>query len=173
MKQFRLHMMFFLGLFLFSNTSAVFAAGEKMALVNVGKVLNEYTKTKDNERILQEAGKKKEQERDGMVQSIRQLKDELALLADDARAKKQESMDVKVKELQDFDMQAKQELGEKRNKALREIFKDIDDTVKRYGERKGLDLILSENALLYYNPKTDVTAEILDELNKNYPKQKK
>ncbi len=161
-----------LAVFLFSNVPA-FAVEAKFASVNVGKILNGYAKTKDNERILQEAGKKKEQERDGLVQSIRQLKDELTLVSDDARAKKQEALDAKVRELQDFDLQAKQELGEKRNAILREILKDIDETVKRFGERKGLDYVLSENALLYYNPKSDSTQEILDELNKNYPKQKK
>ena len=150
-----------------------FAAPEKYASINVGKVLNGYTKTKDNERILQEAGKQKEEERDVMVQAIRQLKDELSLLSDDARTKKQDALDAKVRELQDFDMQAKQELGEKRNTMLREILKDIDDTVHRYGERKGLDFVFSENALLYFHARFDVTQEILDELNKNYRPQAK
>ena len=152
------------------NASA-FAAGEKMASVNVAKILNGYTKTKDNERILQEAGRKKEQERDAMVQSVRQMKDELALLAEDAKTKKQEDLDRKIKELQDFDMLAKQDLGKQRDTMLREILTDIDSTVKRYGERKGLDLVLSENALVYYNPKLEVTQEILEELNKGYKKK--
>jgi outer membrane protein len=107
-----------------------------------------------------------------MVQSIRQMKDELALLAEDAKTKKQEDLDRKIKELQDFDMAAKQELGKQRDTMLREILTDIDTTVKRYGERKALDMVMSENALVYYNPKLDVTQEILDDLNKNYPKKK-
>jgi Skp family chaperone for outer membrane proteins len=172
MKIVRLGFLVLLWALIFSDSPG-FAVAEKIATINVGKVLNGYLKTKDNERILQEAGKKKEQERDTMVQSIRQLKDELTLLADDAKAKKQEALDGKIKELQDFDIQAKQDLGGQRNTMLREILKDIDDTVKRYGERKGLDFIMSENALLYYHPRFDVTKEILDELNKNYPQQKK
>ncbi|HXV27818.1 MAG TPA: OmpH family outer membrane protein [bacterium] len=171
-RKIKLMSLFVLAVFFFSAVPA-FAVDGKFASVNVGKVLNGYAKTKDNERILQEAGKKKEQERDGLVQSVRQLKDELTLVSDDARAKKQQALDAKVRELQDFDLQAKQELGEKRNTILREILKDIDETVKSYGERKGLDYVMSENALLYYNPKYDATQEILDELNKEYPKKKK
>ncbi len=172
MKKAGLSLLFF-ALFAFGLVQSGFAAGEKVASVNVGKILNGYTKTKDNERTLQDAGKKKEQERDKMVQSVRQLKDELALLSDDAKAKKQQALDTKIKELQDFDMQAKQDLGQQRDNMLRDILKDIDTSVKKYGEKKGLDLVLSENAIVYYNPKLDATQEILDDLNKSYPGQKK
>ena len=56
---------------------------------------------------------------------------------------------------------------------MKEIFKDIDDIVRKYGQRKGLDLILNERALLFHNAKYDATQEVLAELNKNYSKQKK
>ena len=126
------------------------------AFVDVAKVFDEYQKTKDNDQQLQAAGKKKEMERDNLVHEIRQMKDELALLRDDAKGKKQEMMEAKIKALEQFDQDARQGLGEQRNGVVKEIFKDIDDTVQRYGERKGLDLILNERALLYHNPKNDI-----------------
>ena len=150
-----------------------FAAAEKAAYVDVAKVFDDYQKTKDNDKVLQEEGKKKEQERDAIVREIRQMKDELALLAEDAKAKKQEAMEGKMRQLADFDNAAKQTLGEKRNTIVRGIFKDIDDTVQRYGERKGLDMIFNERALVYHHPRLDVTKDILDELNKSYSKKKK
>jgi len=156
----------------FLSVSSAWAAELKYATINVPKLLNGYEKTKEQERQLQEAGNKKEKERDALVQSLRQMKDELALLNDDARAKKQEQLDMKIRELQDFDVQAKQMLGEKKNGALKEILTDIDGTVKKYGERKGLDFIFSEQALLYYQPQYDVTNDILTELNKTYPQKK-
>lgn len=149
------------------------AAPEKYAYVDVAKLFDEYVKTKDNDKVLQEAGKKKEQERDAIVQEIRRMKDEMALLSEEAKAKKQETIESKLRELQDFDTSAKRELGTQRNKVVREIFKDIDETVKRYGERKGIDMIFNDKALLYRNPEQDVTAEVLTELNKDYSKQRR
>ncbi len=159
----------FIGLFIFTGLAA--AEGEKYAYVDVAKVFDGYEKTKENDRILQEAGKKKETQRDTLVQTVRQLKDEIVLMAEDARPKKQEALDAKVRELQDFDRGAKLDLGQQRNKAVREIFKDIDDTLQRYGERKGYDLIFNERALLFHNPKLDVTQDVLTELNKTYKKK--
>ena len=163
----------FLGAALFFSTPAHAAENEKFVYVDIAKVFDEYQKTKDNDKVLQEAGKKKEAEREDLVNNIRQMKDELALLSDDAKAKKEEMLEGKVRQLQDFDRTAKRELGEKRNKVVKEIFKDIDTAVQRYGERKGLDLIFNERALLFHNAKYDVTQEVLGELNKEYSKQKK
>ena len=142
---------------------------EKVAFVDVAKIFDGYQRTKDSDSKLQAAGKKKEEERDAVVHEIRRLKDEQALLAEDAREKKQEAIDAKIRELQDFDAGARRELGEERNKTVREIFKDIDDIVQRYGERKGYDLIFNERVLLYKSPHFDVTSEVLDELNHTYP----
>lgn len=149
------------------------APSAKYAYVDVAKVFDGYQKTKDNDSTLQSAGKKKELERDNLVHEIRQLKDEMVLLRDDAKAKKQEQMDAKVKALQDFDAGARQDLGEQRNKVVREIFKDIDDAVQRYGQRKGLDMIFNERSLVFHNASYDVSKDILDELNKDYASKKK
>jgi Skp family chaperone for outer membrane proteins len=146
---------------------------DKMGYVDVAKVFDGYQKTKDNDVKLQAAGKKKEEEREAIVNEIRRLKDEQALLGEDAREKKQETIDLKIRELQDFDNVARRELGEQRNKTVREIFKDIDDVVQRYGERKGFDLILNDRVLLYRNARFDVSTDILEELNRNYGKEKK
>lgn len=148
-------------------------SASKYAYVDVAKVFDGYQKTKDNDQVLQSAGKKKELERDNLVHEIRQLKDELVLLREDSKAKKQEQMEAKVKMLQDFDANARQDLGEQRNVVVREIFKDIDDVVQRYGQRKGLDMIFNERSLIYHNAQYDLSKEVLDELNKEYTAKKK
>ncbi len=147
-------------------------AAEKIAYVDVAKVFDDYQKTKDNDTKLQAAAKKKEEERDAVVHDIRRLKDEQALLGEEARAKKQDAIDAKVRELQDFDAAARRELGEQRNKTVKEIFKDIDEVVQRYGERKGFDLIFNDRVLLYRSSRFDVSQDVLSELNRQYKKPK-
>ncbi len=149
------------------------AEGEKSAFVDVAKVFDSYNKTKDNDRNLQQAGKKKEEERDAIVHEIRQAKDEMALLSDEAKAKKQDSLTNKMKELEGFDAKTRQDLGEQRNKVVRDIFKDIDAAIQKYGQAKGLDVIYNERALLYHNAKMDITKDITDILNKEYSTKKK
>lgn len=164
--------------FLFILTFSFFVApalahAEKIAYVDVAKVFDGYQKTKDNDAKLQVAGKKKEEERDALVHEVRRLKDEQALLAEDQREKKQEAVDTKVRELQEFDLAARRELGNQRDQTVKEIFKDIDDVVQRYGERKGYDLVFNDRVLLYRGPRFDVSRDILAELNRSYQKNKK
>ena len=175
MNAFRVFFFGWMALGIISQISGTASAapGDKYAYVDVAKIFDEYQKTKENDRILQQTGKKKEQERDALVNEIRQLKDEFVLLSDEAKAKKQETLDAKVRQLQDFDKNTRRDLGEERSKAVREIFKDIDDTVQRYGERQGYDLIFNDRALLYRSSKYDVTTDVLNELNKDYSKKKK
>ncbi len=154
----------------FLAASARQAFAEQYAFVDVAKIFDEYQKTKDNDESLKAVGKTKEDERETIVKAVRALKDELVLLTDDAKAKKQDELDGKIRELQDFDQAAKRELGEKRNKLVREIFQDIDTVVQKYGERKGYDMIFNERALLYHSAKMDVTQDVLTELNKGYKK---
>lgn len=158
-------------IFSVSVFSGARAYAEQLGYVDVAVLFDEYEKTKQNDMELKKVGETKEQDREKIVKEIRALKDELVLLTDDAKTEKQDALDGKIRELQDFDTAAKRELGERRNKLVREIFKDIDEAVQRFGERKGLDMILNERALLYHNNKYDVTQEVLKELNSSYKKQ--
>ena len=75
------------------------AYAEKIAFVDVGKVFDGYTKTKDFDETLTAEGKKKQKERDSMVQDIRRLKDEMALLSDSAKGEKQSDIDNKIRDV--------------------------------------------------------------------------
>lgn len=158
---------------LFLNGALVGVAyAEKIAFVDVAKTFDTYEKTKQNDQVLAEEGKKKQAQRDTMIQEIRRLKDELALLADKNKEEKQVAIDEKIKALQDFDQKAREELSKKRDEAVREILKDIDTVMSDYGKQKGYDLIFNERALLYRDDKYDVTTDILNELNNRYKNQK-
>jgi len=151
--------------FVASFGGELLAANEKIAFVDVAKVFDGYEKTKERDKVLADEGEKKQQEREGKVQEIRRLKDELALLADQNKEEKQLAIDEKVKGLQEFDNIAGKELRDKRDAAVREILKDIDDTIKDFGTKKGYDFVFNERALVYRNEKFDVTNEVLTELN--------
>jgi outer membrane protein len=154
----------------FGFTSFAYAEA-KYGYVNIAKVFDEYEKTKENDRVLQQAGRKKEEERDAIVHEVRQLKDELILLEGEAKDSKQKLLETKVQELQQFDQLAKRDLGQERSKIVREIFKDIDETVRAYGQQKAFDFIFNDRAFIYAGPKYDVTQDVLKELNKKFTKK--
>ena len=147
---------------------AGFAYAEKIAFVNVGKVFDEYEKTKEKDKELTGEGEKKQSERESQVQEIRRLRDELALLSDKSKDEKQLMIDEKLKQLQDFDTGARRELQTKRDQHLREILKDIDDVIREIGKKGGYDYVFNERALLYHNDKFDITADVLKEMNSRY-----
>lgn len=159
-------------LFIFGMTKPLFAADQKFAYVDIGKVFDEYEKTKKFDTDLQEEGKVKQKERDEKVLAIRKLKDEQAILSDDKKKDAEAGIEKKLRELEEFDQSIRQQLNEKRDTIVKEIFQDIDGLLKQYGERKGYDYIFNDRALVFRNPKYDQTDEVLKELNESYKKKK-
>ena len=138
----------------------------KMAYVDLAKVFDEYKKTKDSEKRLEEKGKSKEAERTKMVDELRRLKDEQALLSEKAKAEKQVVIDNKIKALQDFDRTTRDELVKERNDMLGGILKDIEKVVTDYAKASGYDMVFNSRMLLYGGEQYDLTNDVLTRLNK-------
>ena len=147
-----------------------FAVEMKVAYVDVGEVFDNYQKTKDQDLVLKTAGEAKEKERNDMMAKIRSSEDELALLAADARASKQEQLIEKKRQLEDFDRNVRQQLAEQRDKVVREIFQEIDVIVQDLSAKGGYDMIFNKRVLLAQKKSFDVTAQVSAELAKKYKK---
>ncbi len=147
-----------------------FAVEMKVAYVDVGEVFDNYQKTKDQDLVLKTAGEAKEKERNDMMAKIRSMEDELALLAADARATKQEQLIEKKRQLEDFDRNVRQQLAEQRDKVVREIFQEIDVIVQDLSTKGGYDMIFNKRVLLAQKKTFDITAQVSAELAKKYKK---
>ncbi len=147
-----------------------FAAEMKFAYVDVCEVFDNYQKTKDQDLVLKTAGEAKEKERNDLMAKIRSMEDELALLAADARAAKQEQLIEKKRQLEDFDRNVRQQLAEQRDKVVREIFQEIDVIVQDLSAKGGYDMIFNKRVLLAQKKSFDVTAQVSAELAKKYKK---
>lgn len=147
------------------------AAGDKIGYVDVAKVFDEYGKTKDSDKMLEDKGSKKQTERDKMVEEVRKLKDELELLSDKGKEEKQIQIDEKIKKLQDFDRQTRDDLRRERDTAAREIFKEIEKVIQGIGEKEGYNIIINERALVYATKDANLTDKVLEALNKQYTKK--
>lgn len=142
-----------------------FAKEYKMGYVDLAKVSDEYSKTKEYEKSFEAQVKGKDAERQKMVDEIRKLKDEQALLSDKAKAEKQNVIDDKIKNLQEFDRRVRDELIKQRNQMLGDIQKDIDVIISAYAKEAGYDLVLIKQTVLYGGSELDITAEVVKRLN--------
>jgi outer membrane protein len=137
----------------------------KIGYVDLAKVSDEYTKTKEYEKNFESQVKGKDAERQKYVDEIRKLKDEQALLSDKAKAEKQTVIDDKIKKLQDFDKNVRDELIKQRNQMLGDIQKDIDRIISVYAKEADYDIVLIKQTVLYGGNDLDLTSEVIKRLN--------
>ena len=146
------------------------AKGDTLSVgyIDLAKIFDQYEKTKDSDKNLETEWQGKQGEIKELREEITRLKDELEVLSEAAKAKKQEVVDSKIKELQDVTKEIQDELTGERNEIVRQILKDIDTVINQYGESNGYDLILNERVLLYRAEGLDLTDKIVKILNDKY-----
>jgi Skp family chaperone for outer membrane proteins len=148
-----------------SIDTAAFAKEYKIGYVDLAKVSDGYSKTKDFEKTFETEVKDKDAQRQKLVDEVRRLKDEQALLSDKAKAEKQTIIDNKIKNLQEFDGIVRDELIKRRNQMLSEIQKDMDTVISIYSKEVGYDIVLIKQTVLYAGAELDLTDEVMRRLN--------
>ena len=157
------------GIFLLSLTGSLFAQSEgKIGYVDLSRAFDEYEKTKDFDKALEKKGDLKQEQREDLVKDIRKMRDEIELLNEKAKEKKEKDIEEKIRFLQEFDQDAKAELTKERDDMVRDILKEMNGVIQDYGESHGYSIILNERILLYGEKSRDLTEEIIKILNDNY-----
>ena len=161
-SQLRMIALSVLSVFLLGSTAF---AEAKIGFVNVSQVFDSYEKTKKFDADLQKDSEAKRAQREALVAAVKKLRDEVELMAPDAREEKQRQMDQKVQELQAFDRDARLALRKKRDDMIRDILKEIDDVIQAYGKEKGYDYIYNDRVLVYKKDQSDMSKDIISRLN--------
>ena len=91
-------------------------------------------------------------------------------MSDKEKAKKQEEINAKTKELQEFQRTSETTLLKDRDERLKEILQDIQGIVEDFAKKEKYDLIFNERTLLYGDDSMDITPTVLKQLNDNYKK---
>lgn len=157
------------GLF-FSWMSIGFAEGLKMGFIDLKKVLDTYEKVKEGETQLLKQAQEKTDQREKLVTEIKGIREKLELLKDKEKEKKQQELDAKLKQLQDFTYQSRTTLEQSRDDKFREIMKEVQDVVAEYGQSRNFNIIIDDTLILYKDKTMDVTDDIIKTLNQRYKK---
>ncbi len=137
----------------------------KIGVVDLTRVFKEYKKTQVMESQLETLSKSKQVEREKLVSEIKDLKDELALMSEEARNQKREAFEEKLKGLSQFDQETKEKLVSQREQALDGLLKEIEAAVSAYSKKNAYDLILSDRAILYRIDSADISTDVIAILN--------
>ena len=148
-------------------------AVHKIGIVRLEKVFENYERTKSSSAQLEALSNTKQAQREKLVNEIRGMRDELALLNDESRIERQKGIEEKLKDLAQFDQEVKGTILKKREASLKEILDEIEQVVNEYAKQRGFELILSDRAVLYTIEPLDVTGDIVAILNQHYAAKKK
>lgn len=169
MKKFSKIFIIFIFLIFLSNWGL---AAEKLGYVDLSRLFDEYNKTKEYDKILEEKQKAYESEREKKVNDIKQMQDKLNLLSDKEKEAKKQDLDQKIKNLQDFDLKNTQDLRRERDEKMKEILKDIEAAISEYARKEGYTLVFNDRVLVYQDKSLDITDKVLEILQKMYPAKK-
>lgn len=156
-----------IGLILLVGTAR---AVEKFAYVDLSRIFSEYGKTKDYDKVLVEKESGYEAERNKKVDEVKQLQDKINLLSEKEKTAKKPELETKVKALQDFDRQRQTDLRKEQDEKMKELLKDIEEAVKQHAEKEGYSMVFNNRVLVYENKTMDITAKVIQILNKGYKK---
>ena len=153
-------------------TSFAQAQVKKIGYLNIRQVFDEYKKTQDYDKVLEEQYIKYETERNAMIEDIQERQGKLSLLKEGERQKAEQEIQAKINELQQFDRAQQTDLTRKRDERIRDIMLEIEQRVGEYAKNQGYDLILNSNVLIWQSQAiTDISEEVINVLNKNYQKK--
>lgn len=141
------------------------AAETKIGYVSIARVFEGYQRTKNSDAVLEKKGQQKEAELEGRVSELKKLRQNLELMADDAKDVKAREIEEKADELQRFRNATARDLGRERDRIAKELLKDIQQVIEQYGAKNGYAMILDDRSLLYGQQVYDITDQILQMLN--------
>ena len=143
----------------------VYAESGKMGCINMRKVFYEYKKTKDFNQKLEDEDNQVKKEMESRTQDIRKLRDEIDLLSESAKEKKQPELRQKLKELEDYRKEKVEGFIKKKDDMFKEVRTDIMNIAETYAKKNGYQILFDNTVFVYFDNNLDVTDDIVKELN--------
>lgn len=147
-----------------------FAAVSKIGYVDILGIFNDYKKTQDYDENLEQIAKKKGETLDEKKQKIEEMQDKLSLLKEGKQTEKKEEINKAIEEYKELERKIFLELKQDKETKMKEIVEDMNSVINDYAKKNKFDLIVNKNSVLYGQDNLDITAVILDLMNKKYKK---
>ncbi|HOW35614.1 MAG TPA: OmpH family outer membrane protein [Candidatus Omnitrophota bacterium] len=145
------------------------AAAGKIGYVTLGRVFDEYAKTKEYDAVLEKKTNDYQQELKAKVDKITEAEGKLALLKDAEKEKMQAQIEKDKADVMEFRRLRETDLRKERDDKIKEILLEIEKVVKEFAEQQKYALILNDRVLIFGSTELDRTNEIIKALNDKYP----
>lgn len=146
----------------------------KLGVVDSNRVLLNYQKAIETDKILKDAEKRLKEKLDIIGEEIRTLREKKTkselFLEQPKIAELQKQIEQKTIEHQQEFERGRQALLEKNQELMTPIFKELEELIIKVGKEEKYDLIIDKQAALYFNEKYDITDELIKLINANAEK---
>ncbi|KJU85460.1 outer membrane chaperone Skp [Candidatus Magnetobacterium bavaricum] len=143
--------------------------GQKLAFVDVQKVLSDSEPGKKAKASLETFVKSHQGKIDEKEKAIEKLKGEIenkgTALSEDAKKKKQDELQSMMRDLKRMASDAQEDIRKKESEITKDVFKDIKDIIGAVGKEEGYSAIMDNNVLLYSGDGVDVTEKVIKKYN--------
>ena len=146
----------------------------KLGIVDSNRVLLNYQKAIETDKILKDAEKRLKEKLDIIGEEIRTLREKKTkselFLEQPKIAELEKQIEQKTIEHQQEFERGRQALLEKNQELMTPIFKELEELIIKVGKEEKYDLIIDKQAALYFNEKYDITDELIKLINANAEK---
>ncbi|MGE5189822.1 MAG: OmpH family outer membrane protein [Gemmatimonadota bacterium] len=151
-----------------------FAEGIKVAVIDVNKVLNESKAGKDAKQKMEARYEELKKKIDAKNEEAKKMKEDLdkqkILLGKEKLKEREDALKAKIEELRELTQESEKEMQKRQGEMTREILKSLESLLDKYVADEKIDLLLEKSAgVIHANPSMDITARILELVNKETP----
>lgn len=150
------------------------AAAESIAIFNFQQILHDSLAGKSAKDQLDAKQKSFQAEMSKKEEELNKEQDKLfqqkAVLSQEAFEKKAKDFRTRMNAAQRDVQEKKGELDNALFSASNEIQKNVGEIVHKLAQEKGYTLVMPATPLMYYDPKLDITNDVLARLNASMPK---
>ena len=153
------------------------AQGIKIAVIDVNKVLNESEAGKVAKKKMEDRYAELKKKVDVLTEEAKKMKEEIdkqkILLGKEKLKAKEEALAAKVAELRKVSQESENEMQRRQRDLTRDVLKIIEGQVDKIVQEEKIDLLLERSSgVIHFDPSLDITAKVLELVNKEKPGEK-
>jgi outer membrane protein len=174
----RIIVAFFAVCLICATSGTLSAQDTKIVYLDSQKILMESLAGKDAYKQLNTLKDQKASELEKKQNKLKTMADQLQAKSVTMTVTAREDLEAKYdKELKDYNRavkDAQDDLRRKEMEFLKPFSKDLDEIIKAYSEKNNIDMVLDKQnpAVVYANPKIDITTQIITAFDKHNQEKK-
>ena len=150
------------------------AETKRIAVIDVNRVLNESSAGKAAKEKMQARYDELKKRLETLQDEAKRMKEELdkqkILLGKEKLKEKEDALAAKVAELRQLTQESEKEMQNRQGELTREVLKIVEKLVDKIVKEEKIDLLLERaTGVIHFDPSLDITAKVLDLVNKEKP----